>query len=432
VAARRRVVVTGLGAITPLGLDAGATWSALLAGRSGVRPLQHPWMNREELKTWIGAPVLGFDLAQRGFHAKDLKTLDPASCLAIGATQEALSSAGFALRRTGDAETRFSVDGVEAERIACIIGSGVGGLATFEASHEQWSRQGTFRGTGFLKMALPMLIPNAPAANSAIRFGLRGECGSAPTACAAGTMSIGSAWRLVASGDADVAIAGGVDGVLTDHDGLGMAGFNNLRVMSVRNDEPERASRPFDRDRDGFVLGEGAAVLVLEEESHARARGATPLAAITGYACTCDAHSMLQPDPEGRMVQRAFELALRSAEVSAGDVGYVNAHATSTLAGDRAEAGVIRRVFGASQPAVSATKSMTGHCIGASGGIEALATVLSLRDGIVHQTLNLENVDSDCELDHVVGSPRRVDLRCAASASYGFGGHDAVVVMSRA
>ena len=430
--AARRVVVTGLGCVSPLGPDVQSLAEGLVQGRSGVRLLTAPWMNRDELKTWIGAPVEGFDLTERGFTAKDVRAVDRASCLAIAAAQEALRSAGIPLRRLEDAETRFAPDGVDPERFATVVGSGVGGLSTFEACHEQWSHQHTFRGTGFLKMALPMLIPNAPAANVAIRFGLRGECSAAPTACAAGTMSIGDAWRLIVAGHADAAVAGGADGVLGDHDGLGMAGFNNLRVMSVRNDDPPGASRPFDRGRDGFVLGEGAAMLVLEEEEHAKARGAAVLARVLGYACTCDAHSMIQPDPEGRMVQRAFELALASSDLSPRDVGYVNAHATSTLAGDRVEASVIRRVFGGTQPAVSATKSMTGHCIGASGGIEAVATVLGLRNGLLHETLNLHDVDAGCELDHVVGAPRRADVRVALSASYGFGGHDAVIAFGKA
>lgn len=430
---RRRVVVTGAGCVSPIGADAAAFWAACVAGRSGVRILEHAWVDRGELRTWVGAPVTGFDLTQRGFTTRDARTLDPTTRLALGAAGEALERAGLGLDRLDAAETcfRLSSGAVDPARVAVLVGSGVGGLATFETAHEQWMRQGTFRGTGFLKMALPMLIPNAPAAAVSIRFGLQGECSAMATACAAGTMSIGHAFRLISWGLADMAIAGGAEGVLTDHDGLGMAGFNNLRVMTTRNAEPERASRPFDVDRDGFVLGEGSGLLVLESEESAQARGAVRLAEVLGYASTSDAHSMLQPEPGGLMVERAFRLALRDAGLEPEDVDYVNAHATSTLAGDRAEAQVLQRVFGSHQPAVSATKSMTGHCIGASGALEAIATVMSLRDGVLHPTVNLEVVEPGCELDHVMESARASPIEVALSASYGFGGHDAVLVFGR-
>jgi len=433
--APRRVVVTGLGAVTPVGASAEATWQALLAGRTGTRRLGHPWMaaHEESFRTRLGAPVEGFDLTRRGFAERDVKTLDPTSCMAVAAAREAFESAGLHLVRQEGRGTAFRLEGVDPLRAASSVGSGVGGLTTFEASHEQWSRHHTFRGTAFLRYALPMLIPNAPAANVAIRFGLQAECRAAPTACAAGTMSIGDAFRLLRDDEADLAVAGGVDVALSDHDGLGLAGFDMLGVMSCRNDDPEHASRPFDRDRDGFVLGEGAAMLVLEAEEHAVARGARVLAEVLGYASTCDAHGMMQPDPDGRLVVRALELALRQADVAAADIGYVNAHGTGTPAGDPIEAAALRHVFGSGSgaPLVSATKSMTGHCLGASGAIEALATTCALRDGAVHQTANLEVVGEGCELHHVVGAPARRALDVALSASYGFGGHDAVLVLAR-
>lgn len=429
---RREVVVTGLGAVSPIGLDAPSLWSSLLAGRSGTKALTFDWLNKEEFRSWVGAPVEGFDLTTRGFLSKDLKTLDPACWYALSATKEALESAGFTLTRPTPKEAFYQVEGADADRIACVIGSGVGGLTSFETVHRQWTLHGTFKGTGWMKYGLPMLIPNAPTANVAIRFGLRGECKSTPTACAAGTMSIGEAYRLIAMDEADVAVAGGAEAVLTDLDGLGMIGFDVLRVMSMRNEDGAHASRPFDRGRDGFVLGEGAGVLVLESADHARARGAKVLARVLSYASTCDAHSMMQPDPAGTGVERAFEQALTRGGVDRREVGYVNAHATATPAGDKVEASVIQRVFGSSQPAVSATKSMTGHCIGASGGLEAIATVMTLSQGLIHQTQNLDDPDPECELDHVIGSPRKADVRVALSASFGFGGHDAVLVFAKA
>jgi len=426
------VVVTGLGAITPIGLDVASSWQACLDGRTGTRALEYPWLDRQAFRTQVGAPVLGFDLTERGFPARDLKTLDKACWYALAATKEAFESAGLGLS-PADREGEYRVEDIDAERCVTVVSSGVGGLSAFEAAHEQWMNHGTFRGSAWLRLSLPMLIPNAPTANVAIRFGLRGECKALPTACAAGAMSVGDAFRLIRGGEADVAACGGTDAVLTDHDGLGLVGFDILKVMSARNEDAGHASRPFDRDRDGFVLGEGAAVLILEEESHARARGAPILAEVLGYASTCDAHDMMQPDPTGTMVQRAFELALRDADVAASDVEHVNAHATGTPAGDRVEAAVLRRVFGAgaAAPLVSATKSLTGHCIGASGAIEAMVTVLALRDGLAHATQNLDQVEPECELNHVIGAPARAPLRLAASASMGFGGHDAVLVLAR-
>jgi 3-oxoacyl-[acyl-carrier-protein] synthase II len=432
-ASTRRVVVTGCGVVSPIGLDVPSFWAALLAGRTGTRRLRVPWLDEAEFRTLVGAPLQGFDLTARGFAAKDLKTLDPSCWYALAATQEALASAGVELRRADERETCFLAEGLDPERVATVIGSGVGGLTTFETVHRQWVEHATFKGKAWMRYGLPMLIPNAPTANVAIRFGFHGECKSLPTACAAGTMSVGDAYRLVRDGEADVAVAGGADGVLTDLDGLGMIGFDVLRVMSARNDDGEHASRPFDRDRDGFVLGEGAGVVVLEAEAHARARGARPLAEVLSYASTSDAHSMMQPAPDGRMVVRAMRLALERAVLTPRQVQHVNAHGTGTPAGDRVEAAALREVFGdgSDAPWVSATKSMTGHCIGASGALEIVATVKALADGVMHQTQNLENVGEGCELNHVAGAPRRQRIDVALSASYGFGGHDAVVVLRR-
>jgi 3-oxoacyl-[acyl-carrier-protein] synthase II len=430
----RSVVVTGLGAVSPIGRGVDATWQSLLAGRTGTRRLEADWLDAEEFKTLVGAPVGPLDLEDLGFHAKDLRLMDRACHYAIAATAEALGSAGFELERAEGKAVRFRVGGVEPRRIATSVGSGVGGLSSFEMAHRQWTLEKTFKGKGFMKFGLPMLIPNAPAANVAITFGLQGECSSQPTACASGTMSIGDAFRWIRSGEADAAVAGGAECVLSDLDGLGLIGFDVLRVMSCRNDDGERASRPFDAQRDGFVLGEGAGVLVLEERGHAEARGADILAEVLSYAATCDAHSMLQPHPDGELVAHAIELALERAGLPAAEVQHVNCHGTGMPAGDPIEAAAIRRVFGdgSSAPLVAATKSMTGHCIGASGGLEAVATVLALKEGRVHQTQNLEEVAEGCELNHVRGEPAQALLEHALTASYGFGGHDAVLVLKRA
>jgi 3-oxoacyl-[acyl-carrier-protein] synthase II len=430
----RSVVITGLGAVSAIGLDRQSYWDSLVAGRTGTKRLSFDWMNPEEFVSQIGAPVEGFDLARRGFQARDLRLLDPACRFAIAAAMEAFEHAGIKLLRQDGKTVRFQPEAIDRDRVATFVGSGVGGLSSFEAVHSLWTLKGSFRGKGFAKYGLPMLIPNAPAANVAIALGLRGECNSAPTACAAGTMSIGGAFNAIASDQADVAVAGGAECVLSDLDGLGMIGFDNLRVMSDRNDDAAHASRPFDVERRGFVLGEGAGLLILEEEAHAKARGARILARLKGYASTADAHSMLQPDPAGAMVERAMRLALDRAGLTPAEIGYLNVHGTGTPAGDPVEAAAVRRVFGDSSaaPLVSATKSMTGHCIGASGGLEAIATVQALLEDRVHPTANLERVDEGCELNHVVGAAAEVKLQAAMSNSYGFGGHDAVLVFGRA
>ena len=425
--------MTGLGAVSPIGLSVPDFWASLLAGRTGTRRLEFPWLNTEVFRTHVGAPLTGFDLTQRGFQPKDLKVLDPTCWYALAATKEALESAGFELIETDEKQSGWRIGGVDHDRVATCIGSGQGGLTTFETVHRQWVLHASFKGTAWMRYGLPMLIPNAPSANVAIRFGFRGECRSEPTACAAGTMSIGNAYRLIRDGEADVAVAGGADGVMNDLDGLGLIGFDVLRVMSARNDDAEHALRPFDRGRDGFVLGEGAGVVVLESLEHARARGASPMAEVTAYASTCDAHSMMQPDPLGTMIVKAMTMAIERAGLEPREIGYVNAHATATPAGDAIEAAALRRVFGdgSGAPLVSATKSMTGHCIGASGALEAVATVKTLVEGVVHQTANLDDVDDGCELNHVVGSPRRAAIEHALTTSYGFGGHDAVLVLRR-
>jgi 3-oxoacyl-[acyl-carrier-protein] synthase II len=418
-------VITGIGVVSPIGCSRQSFWEACLAGRSGVRRLDSPWIVDTDLSTSIAAPVDGYDGAIAGLEPREERLLDRTTVFALGASREAMRDAGL------DPD-RFADNGVEPSRLATVIGSGIGGITSLEISHAQWRERRTK--SGIKRYSLPMLIPNAPAAQVAIRLGARGECKSISTACAAGTMALGDAWRLLRDGDADVAVAGGAEGCAADEDGYALLGFERLNALSRRNAEPERASRPFDRDRDGFVLGEGAGVLVLERESHALARGARVYAAVAGYASNCDAHSMMQPDESGGTIAALIESALRSAGLGAGDVDHVSAHGTSTPLNDRTEARALRAVFGGrcGDIPVTAIKSMTGHAIAASGPIETAAAALSLREGMLVPTINYETPDPECDVNVVANHPLRRQASVCLKLSYGFGGHNACLVITRA
>lgn len=413
-----RVVLTGIGIVSPIGFGRRAFWENALAGRSGVVRLGHPWLEETDIATKIAAPVRGFDPATLGLPRRQAALLDRVSWFAVAAAVEAAEDAG--LRES------------DPSRTCVVVSSGIGGLTTLEASHARW-RQTRSR-VGSNRLGLPMVIPNAPAAEVAIRVRARGECKSIATACAAGTMAVGDAWRLLRDGEADVAFAGGAEALVDDEDAFAMLGFDRLRAMSTRNGEPERASRPFDRERDGFVLGEGAAVVVLEREAHARARGATPYAAIVGYAANCDAVSMVQLDETGATIADLARRALRSADRGAGEVEHVSAHGTSTIPNDRTEARALRRLFGdrADRVPVTALKSMTGHAIAASGAMEIASLALTMREGRIPPTLNYEHPDPECDVDVVAGGPRECRPRLALKMSYGFGGHNACLVVEPA
>jgi len=357
--------------------------------------------------------------------------LDRTSLFAIGAADDALRDAGFEFEQHPERRGQLHVIGVDADRLATIIGSGMGGITTLETAHAIWRE--TRSKSKVKRFSLPMLIPNAPAGQVAIRFGARGECKAVTTACAAGTMAIGDAYRLVSTGEADVVLAGGCEGAAVDEDAFGILGFERLHTLSKRNDQPKRASRPFDRERDGFVMGEGAAVLVLERAEHAAARGARLYAAIDGYAANCDAYSMLQLDESGETVCTLIELALRSAGRSPDEVDHVSAHGTSTLPNDRTEATVLRKFFGAhvDDIPVTALKSMTGHCIAASGPMETAAAARSLAEGILTPTINYDYPDPECNVDVVANSPREHQANLCLKLSYGFGGHNSCLVLSR-
>jgi 3-oxoacyl-[acyl-carrier-protein] synthase II len=426
------VAITGLGPVTSIGIGKAAFWKGAVAGESGGRSLDWPAEILATIGSRIGAPVASFDPAQYGIPAKDLEILDPASQFALAGVHLALEDAGLPTTLVDRKKGRLKVDQVDPSRLAVILGTGIGGITTTESSHENWLR--AYDRAHCKRYSLPMLIPNAPAAQVAIRFSAEGECKAITTACAAGTMAIGDAFRALRSGDADVVLTGGTEALLTGSGGYPLIGFDLLRTLTTRNDEPRRASRPWDKDRDGFLLGEGAGILVLERAEFARARGARIYAEIAGYSTNCDAYSIMMLDPEGRKIADMMRALLRGADHAPGDIGYINAHGTSTLPNDRIETKVFHEVFGAHAGSlkISSTKSMTGHAVGASGGIEAIATALSLATGVIAPTINLDTPDPECDLDYVPNRAREERVQVAISNSYGFGGHNAGLLLRRA
>ena len=428
--ARSRVVITGIGVVSPIGLTRETFWTSCLEGRSGVSLLDTPWVQETGLSTQIAAQVKNFDPEAAGVPSRLTGLIDRTAEFAIAATQEALTDAGYGLVANPEKKNQLKVEGVDSSRLATVIGSAIGGLTSLEISHGVWREN---RSKSKVKRyALPMLIPNAPAGQVAIRFGATAECKAVSTACAAGTMSIGDSWRLLTSGGADVVLAGGAEGVARDADAYGLMGFDRLRTLSTRNHDPEGASRPFEKNRDGFVLGEGAAVFVLEREEDARARGARTYAAIVGYSTNCDAHSMMQLDESGRSVVELIREGLEVADLAPTDVEHISAHGTATILNDRTEAKALRLMFDShcDRIAVTGLKSMTGHAIGASGPLEAAALALSLQRGILTPTINYETPDPECDVNIVANRPIEARPKLALKLSYGFGGHNACLVMT--
>ena len=410
---RRRVVVTGLGCVTPLGGDVNSTWEAALAGRSGVGPITR--FDASEFPVRIAAEVTDpFDLGD--LPAKEARRLDPVVAMALAASNQAAADAGL----VADDDNR--------SRIGVAIGSGIGGLETLQDAYKALTSGGARRVSPF---TIPMSICNMASGYVAIRHGLWGPNLCHVGACASGAQGIGEAARVIQHGDADVVLAGGTEAAITE---VGVAAFAAMRALSTRNDDPQAASRPFDAERDGFVMGDGAAVLVLEALEHAQARGARVRAEVLGYALTADAMHVAQPTENAEGAQRCMRLALAHAGISTADVGYLNAHATSTPAGDVSEARAIRAVFGprVADLAVSATKSVTGHLLGAAGALEALLCVRALETGWLPPTANLEKPDPECELDHVALKARQSDVAVALSNSFGFGGTNATLLLGRA
>lgn len=425
-----RIVMTGIGVVSPIGNSRETFWRSCLEGRSGARALNTPWVEETGLSTRFAACVDDYEHDDAGVEPRDVRLIDRTALFALGASREALLDAGFGLEPNLEKKGQLVVSGVDPLRLATVIGSGVGGLTSMERSHAVWRERRSK--VAVKRYSLPMLIPNAPAGQVAVRYGARAECKSISTACASGTMSIGDGYRMLVRGDADVVLAGGAEGVALDEDAYALMGFERLQVLSTRNDEPDRASRPFERDRDGFVLGEGAGVFVLEREEHAAARGARPYAVIAGYASNCDAHSMMQIEPGGESLVRLIGDALRSADLGTHAIDYVSAHGTSTQLNDRTEAQVLRRVFGShcDDIPVTALKSMTGHGIAAAGPIETAAAALSIRHGMLAPTINYDIPDPECDVDVVANRPRERGVAACLKLSYGFGGHNAALVLT--
>ena len=427
---RHRVVITGIGVVSPIGVGREPFWEACLEGRSGATRLETPWVRDTGLATQIACTLEGFDPVAAGVPKKQVNLLDRTTWFTLASAGEALVDAGFTLAPNPDNRNQLLVEGADPRRLTTHIGSGIGGVNTLEATHAIW--RAAKSKNAVKRYTLPMLIPNAPAGQVAIRFGAKGECKAICTACAAGTMALGDAWRLLSCGEADVAVAGGAEGFAADHDAYAMMGFDRLRTMSTRNDDPQHASRPFDKLRDGFVLGEGAAVLVLEREEHAQARGAKPYAFIDGYASNCDAGSMMQLDETGESIVALIRTALDSAGRDVSEVDHVNAHGTSTVLNDKTESLALRKLLGPRYESVSVTalKSMTGHAIGASGAMETAALALSIQRGVVTPTINYEVPDPECDVDLVANQPREQRPALAVKLSYGFGGHNACLVLT--
>jgi 3-oxoacyl-[acyl-carrier-protein] synthase II len=410
---RRRVVVTGLGLVSPVGIGVEQSWAALVAGKSGIGPIT--LFDASTFPTRIAGEVKGFDPALY-MDRKEVRRNDRFIHFAMAAAEMAMKDSGLDMAKT------------DAERVGCIIGAGMGGLGTIEDEHSTFTAKGVKRIGPFF---IPSLIINLAPGQISIKYGLKGPNFSPVSACATGNHSIGDAMIYIERGMADVMLTGGCEATITP---LGIGGFCAARAMSERNDAPEKASRPFDKGRDGFVAGEGSGILVLEEYEHAKRRGAKIYAELVGYGATADAYHITTPAAEGEGGQRAMRMALRDAGVGPEVVGYVNTHGTSTPAGDVAECQAINKVFGAHAKSglmVSSTKSMTGHLLGAAGGLEAVVTVMALARGVLPPTINVEEQDPECQLDVIPNQARERRVDYAMSNSFGFGGTNAVVLFKR-
>jgi 3-oxoacyl-[acyl-carrier-protein] synthase II len=408
----RRVVVTGLGMVSPLGTGVEKSWQALLQGKSGVGKITK--FDPTGFDTQIAAEVKDF-VPENFIDKKEMKRMDIFIQYAVAAAVMAVEDA------------QLKITPADAHRVGVVVGAGLGGLTTIEAFHKTLMERGPGRISPFF---IPMLIVNEAPGQISMRFGAKGPNASVVTACATGNHNIGDAWRMIQRGDADAIIAGGVEATITP---LAVSGFNAMKALSTRNGEPEKASRPFDKNRDGFVMGEGSGIIILEELTRALDRGAKIYAEIVGYGLTGDAYHITAPSPDGEGAARCMQMALSSGGIAPEEVDYINAHGTSTYYNDIYETIAIKTVFKehAQKVPISSTKSMTGHLLGGAGGVEAIFTILTLCQGIIPPTINYETPDPDCNLDYVPNVARKADVRLALTNSFGFGGTNAVLAFKR-
>ena len=409
---RRRVVITGLGAVTPLGNDVESSWQNLVAGQSGAGPITQ--FDSSDFYVHFACEVKGFD-ATDFIDRKQARRMDRFAHLIVAAARMAEQDAGLEIA-------------VESDRIGAAIATGIGGLKAFQDCHSELLERGPDRVNPF---SIPEIIPNMGAAWVSMQLGTQGPLSSQCTACAASNMALGEGADAIRLGRADVMLCGGTEAPVTE---VGIAGFTAMRALSRRNDAPEKASRPFDAERDGFVMGEAGAVLVLEELEHARARGAKIYAELLGYGVSSDARHITEPDPTGQNPARAMTMAFRDAGIEPEEVDYINAHGTSTPVGDASETRVLKIALGeenARKTPVSSTKGATGHCLGAAGAVEAIFTTLAVKRGAMPPTINYEQPDPECDLDYIPNESREADVRVGVSNSFGFGGHNATVVIRR-
>ncbi|TDY46592.1 3-oxoacyl-[acyl-carrier-protein] synthase II [Alicyclobacillus sacchari] len=408
----RRVVVTGLGVVSPVGNNVSAFWESLLSGKSGIREIDR--FDTSDYPCKIAGLVNDFD-PERYIDKKELRHMDMFTQYALYAAHEAVAHAGLVITD----ENR--------DRIGVYIGSGIGGIGTTLSNYRILLERGPKRVSPFL---VPMMISDMATGQVSIEFGVRGPNSSPVSACATGSNAIGDAFKIIQRGAADVMIAGGAEAAVVD---IALAGFSNMKALSLRNDEPTRASRPFDKDRDGFVMGEGAGILILESLESAQARGAHILAEIVGYGMSGDAYHVTAPDPNGDGAYRVMKAALEDAGLETSDIDYINAHGTSTEFNDRIETLAVKRLFGdhAYKLAMSSIKSMTGHLLGAAGGVEAVACVKTLQEGMIPPTTNYETPDPECDLDYVPNVARKSDVKVVMSNSFGFGGHNASLIFRK-
>ena len=408
----RRVVITGIGAITPVGMNVSETWESIKAGKSGIKTIES--FDTEQFDVKIAGEILEFD-PTKYIEKKAARRMDRFTQFAVAASQQAVE------------DSKLDLEKIDRNRFGVIVGSGVGGMITLEEAHKNLFNKGPRRVSPF---AIPMLISNMAAGLISITFGAKGPNYSVVTACATSTNSIGDAAKIIERGAADIMIAGGAEAAIC---GLGIGGFTSMKALSKRNDEPTKASRPFDKERDGFVMGEGAGILVLEDLQHALDRGATIYAEVKGYGMSSDAYHMTAPAPDGEGAARSMQNALDDANIKPEEVDYINAHGTSTPMNDKLETMAIKRVFGenAYNIPISSTKSMTGHLLGAAGAVEAMVMVKTINEGFIHPTINLENPDPDCDLNYVPHVGIKKEVKYAISNSFGFGGHNATLVFGK-